>query len=214
MSRFLSAVSVVLLFVLSAEAFAQSDSTEPPQTFELTVNGETQTVQLDQEFELDLKGKTKLKLKALPTRQFKFAGLSFPYPSFFAFEAEHDAESKLWTLDGSDCVVMVFGFPNNASVDHAMLARQIGAQFGRGTKFSETKFESKRFAFDGTRISANVVGARLSQEVFQIPTEDGTRIFVIQDGLNDDGSHTKEYRDLKKMLQEHLKITSKKLGYE
>lgn len=210
-----AAFACLFSLLIPVIAIGQTDTTEPPQTFELVVDGKAQTVELNKEFELDLKGKTKVKLKALPNRQFEFAGVSFPYPSFFAFEAEHDVTSKLWTLDGNDCVVMVFAFPGESGVGHQELARQIGAQFGRGTKFSKTKFEGKSVSLSGTRIRASVVGSKLIQDVFDIPTESGgSRIIVIQDSLEDDGSHTKEFKNLQKQFKAHLKLTSKSLGYE
>lgn len=194
--------------------FCQSDTAEPPLKFELTVDGKTQTIELDKEFELDLTGKTKFKLKASPHRQFEYAGLSFPYPRSLAYEAEHDPESQLWTLDGTDCVIMVFAFPNDDSIEHEELAEQIGAQFGRKTDYSETSLKCKGVSLVGTQIQAEVIGSKFMMNVFQIPTEGGTRFIVVQDNLEDDGTHSKDFQNVQTLLKTQFRILSPSMSYE
>jgi len=200
------AIACLLNLFLVATGLCQADTKEPPQQFELTVDGKAQVIELDKEFEIDLQGSTKFKLKASPTRNFKFAGLRFPYPSFFAFEAEHDVDSKLWTLDGNDCVLMVFAFPGDASIGHRDIAKQIGSQYGRKTTYSKTKLSGTGFVLKGTEIYARVAGAELKQQVFQVPTDDGTRLLLIQDSLEDDGTHTTEFQSTRDGLKTNLKI--------
>ena len=198
------AIFVSLVFV--AVGFSQDETKEPPQIFQLQVDGKSHAVKLDEEFELDLSGKTKLKLIALNTRQFKFAGIHFPYPTSFAFEAEIEPELKLWTLDGSDCLIMVFAFPGDESTGHSDFAQSIGSQYGDQTSYSEVELVCQEVTLKGTQITAEVVGTKLVQQVFEIPTSDGSRMLVIQDSLEDDGTHTKEFKDVEKQLMKQLKV--------
>ena len=204
------AIFLSLLFV--TVGFCQDETKEPPQVFELQVAGKSQTVKLDETFELDLSGKTELKLTAIGNRQFNFAGIRFPYPTFFAFEAEIEPESKIWTLDGSDCVIMVFAFLENNSPGHEDFAKAIGLQFGEGTSYSKVKLACEGFTLQGTQIKAELAGAKLVQQVFEIPTSGGSRIMAVQDSLEDDGTHTKEYKVIKKLLKQQLKISRESIS--
>ena len=199
-------IAIFISLVVVALGFCQDEMKEPPQIFELQVDGKSQSVTLDEEFELDLSGKTKLKLTALSNREFKFAGIRFPYPTSFAFEAEIEPELKLWTLDGSNCLIMVFAFPGE-STGHREFAESIGSQYGDQTTYRKVKLACQGVKLKGTQISTEVVGAKLVQQVFEVPTTGGSRMFVIQDSLKDDGTHTEEFKDVEKQLQQQLKVT-------
>ena len=207
-----NAFAIFLSLVFVAVGFSQDETKEPLQSFQLQVDGKSQTVKLDEEFELDLSGKTKFKLTALNTRQFKFAGLHFPYPTSFAFEAEIDPDLKLWTLDGSDCLIMVFAFPGEKSTGHDDFAKSIGSQYGNGTSYSKVELACQGFTLKGTQISAEVVGAKLIQQVFEIPTSDGKRMLLIQDSLEDGGTNSKEFQGVVKQLKQEMKISRESIS--
>ncbi len=199
------ACSISLIFASAGQC--QDETKEPPIEYQLLVNGKALNVELDTEFELDIQGKTKLKLTASNVRNFKYGGITFPYPTSFAFEAELDAVSKLWTLDGSSCLIMVFAFPSANGLGHKSFAESIGAEYQNEPDFSPTTLTCDGQELEGTQLNIKIEQTNLVQMVFEIPTKDGARVIVLQDTLEDDGSHTAEFNGVVKLLKQNLKIS-------
>lgn len=202
----------ILIFAVSMllceHSFAQKKETvEPPALYRLYVNGQPIGVQLGKEFKLNINAPSQLKMKLLaaPSRRFRYAGLDFPYPKNFAFEAELEADSKIWTLEGTDVTLMIFEFPDRR-VTHEALAREITAQWEQ-SDFSSIKFDIPDLTLAGTKAISIVAGFEIQQSTFNIPTKDGSRLLVVQDTMDEDGKPTQEYRKVLRLLKSKLKLT-------
>ena len=190
-------------------AIGLSQTKEPPQTFKLLVNGQAHEIEARKALQLELTGSTKIELIPNPNRKFKYGGLEITYPNSYAFEAELDADTYNWNLDGSNVVIMVFAFPDE-TLGHKLFAESICTNFEK----SEYKAILNTFGtgdqattLKGTLINATIASQKLTQEVFEIPTDAGTRFLIVQDSLNDFGKHTQECRNTMTLLRRDFKIT-------
>lgn len=198
------AASGLLLLVLTTQSLAQDP--EPPQTFQLTVDGETYDITEDQEIEIESSGKAKIRLTASPTRNFTYGGFNFLYPTHFSFECEHTADSRQWVLDGNDVVIMIFAF-TDVELSTREFAESLKASYDDAELDScSAKFGGKRRS--GTELRATVEGEELTQQVFDFPTKDGTRLFIIQDILIDKNKHTPEHQHILKLLDKSFRAAS------
>lgn len=185
-------------------AFAQKDTLEPPAVYRLYVNGKPYRVQLGKEFKLNVDGEAKLKLLASPTRRFTYAGLDFAYPMHFAFEAEFNQESKIWTMEASDVTLMVVAFPKTKTT-HKEFAQEITSAWEE-SNFTPTKLKVAGATLNGTKAVSLVAGFEIHQFVYSIPTSRGSRLLVIQDSLDDEGKPTDEYKKVVGLFRTKFRV--------
>jgi hypothetical protein len=84
---------------------------------ELELEGRRPDVRLDSSFELNIAGKgVSMMLTAKPWRTFTAADIEFRYPAAHAFADEQiGPQTHMWTLDGSDNVLMVVQVTDGSS---------------------------------------------------------------------------------------------------
>jgi len=197
--------------VLAALPRSADETMEPPPIYALEVGGKRVALEPDLPLDLDTPdARTRVVLRTEPHRVFPFAGLRFHYPRGMGFEADMDTPGvALWSLDGNDAVVMVqrYGGREVPGEVREEVVTSIQAQFGRRSATSApSKTSLGGRELEGTEIRIAIAGTRLIQEVYAIPSGRDTIILIVQDSLEDDGSHSAEYGTTKKMLAESFRF--------
>lgn len=199
-----------LALLLSTTIYA-ADNIEPPLTYTLQVADESIVLKAGESVEL--KGSFEnptVKLTPSKTRLFTYGGLTFEYPSFFAFEADFsDPAIQMWSLDGSDLVLMVYQY-RELSITAKSLAGEMIGYYGEAAvgapKRILRRFNGKRYK--GYRITAAVGGSTIYQDILDIPTEKGTRLLMIQDMPADQKVSEVESDLVNKLLDETLAVSN------
>ena len=205
---------LILLVASVQPAFAKTDpeAVEPPVVYSLQVGDKV--VRLKEGEPAELTGtftNPKLTLTADDFRVFPYAGISFRYPSHFAFEADlEDKNLRRWSLDGNNCVIMVQRY----GVEVAMhdLTDALVKQYGENnTVQSDVSLTLAGKKLLGKRITAKLAGSTIVQDVFPIPSAKGsTLLLLLQDTPNDDGTPSDERQLLEKRLVESFTIAKQK----
>ena len=100
-------VCLLALHSSTVRADAPEDR-EPPLLLYLEADGTRIAIELDKPIDLAaLSGKKRATLRAEPYRVFPYGGISFRYPSGYSFKAEQQPGASIWTLEGSDVVIIV-----------------------------------------------------------------------------------------------------------
>lgn len=176
----MKAISALLCWALLVIASA-SEKDEPQLGYTLQIDGKD--VLLEPGKELKIEGKfedPKVKLLPSQTRLFSAAGVVFKYPAYFTFEADLSSEGiKRWTLSGKDFMVMLHQFV--AKVSAKAMAEGMKAQYGKSANTIPISRKINGQTLKGVRVTAKFAGAGITQDVLDLPTENGNRLLVIQD---------------------------------
>ena len=189
---------------------AQQPDGPMPQKMAFTVDGKTIDVAFGTPFSLTIGDKT-VSCAIVPheTRVFRGAGYSFSYPRHFAYERDdEDPSAVLHSLDGNDVVFMLHDFAAPSHVPYAQIvANEILMQWGREeAKLTDTSLALGARTFPAKRIDVSVSGQRLAQLIMDWPAPGRHMVLVLQDTLDDDGSHTQEWRALIRTLGQSLSL--------
>jgi hypothetical protein len=176
----MKAISALLCWSLLVVASA-SEKDEPLLGYTLQIDGKE--VLLEPGKELKIEGKfenPKVKLLPNQTRLFSAAGVVFKYPAYFTFEADFSTDGiKIWTLSGKDFMVMLHQISANVSAKE--IAEGMKTQYGKSSKTSPISRKINGQNLKGVRVTANLAGAGLVQDVLALPTENGSRLLILQD---------------------------------
>lgn len=199
--------SVVLLCTHPTLSFARPAVVEPPLEFQLQVGTQSVPVALDEEFTVTLGGEVvRMTLSVAPDRLFDNAdGVRFRYPKDMAFVYDGSASDvKMWTLDGSDCVLSLFRFIDpGMGVDEvrADVLAQLVSTFGRGnTVVSKHKLVLGGRTVECSRLVVRIVGEPIMQELVAFAHGKDVCVLSVQDSPTDSGESTKEYREILALL--------------
>lgn len=182
------------LFALSTVALAEDESVEPPLQYTLTVGGKSQQISENTPFAIgEVKPDDKAVLSVADQRIFGYRGLKFPYPRYFAFEADLEKAASLnWTLSGNDCTLMVFAFSEKLTPHQ--FAASLAERFGSDTKISTVDLVLGGKKYTGAKVDAMITGTRMVMEILPLTsTAAKSMLLVIQDSVADDGAHSPEY---------------------
>ncbi|MEP4077884.1 hypothetical protein [Haloferula sp.] len=200
---------LLALSVLAVTAVQGVEDVEPPIGFSLQV-GDAK-IRLEPGKAKTLKGKFEdpsVKLVPDDFRIFSYGGVHFKYPSGFGFEADMTTpDVKLWTLDGNDSVIMLQYYVG-VELSAKEMADQLIGFYGAAAK-GEPKKIGHRYngkEYSGFRVTAEIAGAVIFQDVLAIPTKDGSRILVIQDLPAAEKVSEKEAKLVSKFLNETLTV--------
>jgi hypothetical protein len=193
---------------LSSLTLAVDETKEPPVDYTLKVEGKSYPVVEGKTFEIETKaGKSKAILEAKEYRVFPYQNISFHYPRHLTFEADlADASSLTWMMSGNDVILMVFSIEGDLSATD--MADSLKLQYGsKNTKVSKETVSLGGTKYEAVRLEVNLVGTTLCQKVLKLKSAGGrTLLLVLQDSLNDEGKHTREFDAAVKMLGETLKL--------
>jgi hypothetical protein len=196
-------ITTVVLMLAGGLVIA-SEKQEPSLGYTLRLGKET--VRLVPGQETQLKGvfeNPKATLIPDKERLFTYAGLTFKYPSNFAFEADFKTDGvKIWSLDGSDFIIMVQQY--DAVVTPKTLSEQLKKMYGPATKTESTSYKFNGTELSGVRVVATIAETKLTQDVLAVPTKKGSRVLILQDAkekVSDD-----ESKFVLKLLNESFKF--------
>ncbi|MCA9074869.1 MAG: hypothetical protein KDA93_07545 [Planctomycetaceae bacterium] len=196
---------LITLVCLSIHAMALADdSTEPPLTYTLEVDGKKFLLNADKT--VILKGSfnnPKVTLRASETRRFEQDDIAFNYPANFTFEADlSDPDVRTWTMSGNNVTLMLFGFDGPVTPTELINST---AQTLKTTveQLKPTSLKLGSLTSEGQTASLTLGEASLSYTVVTIPTAEGKgRLLVVQDVPGDDGKPSEEFTTVVKMLEE------------
>ena len=199
-------LTIALCF--SPVAIFSDEKSEPKRNYTLKIGDRSLKITEGVPFDIDTGDKSqKATLSASPYRTFTHQNLNFDYPAHYSFEADlSNLEAKSWTLSGNDCTVMVFGM--GAQVTPTQMAQGLAGGFGKGnSKTRQARLKLGKKEYETSIIDVKIAGASLKLEVFAIElSPNSSTLFIIQDGLEDDGKHSDDYRALEKLLNQSFAL--------
>jgi hypothetical protein len=188
------------------------ETVEPPMKFTLEVGDSRHVIEIGKPLSLETEeGKTVVVLRADDHRVFPYGGVRFRYPAHFSFEADLETPgAHIWSLDGTDVVLMVQRFPGRT--DHEVCRREVArataSQLGiRRPRTSETKRKLGGREVPGTRLDVAIGVTRLTMDFYSLVVGRATVLIVVQDGLGDDGGQTDEWESTLEMLADSFEVT-------
>ncbi len=199
----------ILVFAFCEMGYSADESQQPPLLYTLTIDDKSQIIQLDTPTKIDcsLVNPTVV-LSASPVRHFSYGCIEFDYPANYTWEAEiMDDMDKQWTLSGTDATIIISLNPEQVGTKDVAQAL-----FEGFSKNSPTITLCERVIGD-TTYKGQCVTVRFSEttlvtEVYAFPSEYGSRIFMLQDILTDDGKHSADAESFFKLLGNTLKVHS------
>jgi len=200
-------VAAATLFLAAGNRLPAAENVEPPLNYTLKMGD--QSVRLVPGKEAEIKGNfTNPTVTLVPDehRTFSYGGVTFGYPSDFAFEADFGEKGlKTWTLDGSDSVIMLHCYETE-KVTAEDIATSLKGVFGKGTKSEPTSMTFNGKKLSGVRVHATVAGSTFFQDILALPSEEGSRLLILQDRPKDAKVSEVETKKVMKLLNETLKF--------
>ena len=197
---------MAVLTSFSGNALSAAEDTEPPLNFTLKIGGKS--VRVVPGTAVAVKGTfTDPEVSLVPDahRTFGYGGMSFAYPSNFAFETDFTEQGlKSWTLDGSNFVIMVQCY-DTVKVAPAELAAVWKQTYGEATTSEPVSRTFNGKKLDGVRVIATVAGTSFIQDVLALAAEEGSRLLILQDLSPQEKATDDESKQVLKLLDESLK---------
>ncbi len=207
MTRFMTLVTfagVVLGSIVSAD-----DTTEPPLSYTLEVDGQKFLLNADKT--VILKGdfqNPKVTLRAAATRRFEHDNIAFDYPANFTFEADlSEPGIRTWTLSGNNVTLMLFDFEQPVKPAE-LIASTAEALEANVDRMEPTTLKFGSLTADGQSGLLKVGTVVLTYTVVALPATEGKiRLFIVQDLPKDNGESSDEKTAILKMLDESFAQT-------
>ncbi|MGB1307957.1 MAG: hypothetical protein ACPG6B_03535 [Oceanihabitans sp.] len=190
--------------LISSFLQAQEPNTKAPVLkLDLEINGEKYEI-LDGE-SIVVNGNT-IKVNSSNFLSFDYSALKFDYPKHFAFEYDEDFGYKNWTLDGNDFVIMYFEYTEKIALD--LFINQMVNQFGKeNCNVVDKKIQLGNQTLIGKRINVDIVGVKLTYDMYKIEASDNNTHFIsFQDSKNDDGSDSQEGINTLELINKTFKV--------
>jgi hypothetical protein len=210
MSRHAYPLILFLATVQSVIAQADPDSIEPPLGYSLQIGDKTVRLTVDEPVQVNGTF-TNPKVKLIPDefREFNYAGISFQYPSYFAFEADVEEKAlRNWSLNGKNCVIMVQHY--NAKIALDDLVDALVERYGeKNTQVTDVTMKLAGQKVAGKKIRARVASTIIIQEMFPIASPNGATVLLLQDSPKEDGAASEERQLIEKRIVESFAIKKK-----
>ena len=196
-----------------SQSFARPAAVEPPLEFQLQVGDQHVPVALDEAFTVTLDGEAvRMMLTVAPDRLFDNAGgVRFRYPKdmVFAYDGS-EPNMKLWSFDGTDCVVLLFKFEDQDVAPADVLTsifEEMLSKFGRGsTRVTDIRSVLGGRTFKGRRLVARIAGEAIQQDYVAFQHSGDAYVLSVQDSLTDSGQTTAETRAVQALLARTFKF--------
>jgi hypothetical protein len=167
----------------NAASPGESNDDEPP--LELTVHVGDQTVQTRPGATAKLRGSFRdpeISVEVAPWRRFDKAGLSFPYPSYFAYEADRTSPGvDIWTMTGNSTTIIVFHFDGVISADdlRASIVKELDA---RDVSVATASFDIGGAPHPAHDLHVALAGQPFTQRLVELPPLNGDSRFLLIQG--------------------------------
>ena len=208
-STLLLALSSAVLSV----AIAVDKKEEPPLRVLLTLDGAKHTVALDSDFTFQIDGKERSgRVEVAPTRRFEHRGVSFEYPTDFAFESIPVPEREIFTLQGDNTLLILQYF--EGTQDPAELTSSVTGTTEEQYKELDYTREKVEAPFmgrvvEGQRLTVSMGtppnGGKFRQDFFGFPAEGTTLVVCLQANLKADDSEHAAAELVRSLLQQSLR---------
>jgi hypothetical protein len=213
-STILMAIATISVCGRSLPAQENKEDQSPPQIFYLEVGGKKVPIKLNEPFATNtLTANPTATLRVEPYRVFRYAGIRFAYPQDYSFSASlDDPEVSIWTLTGSNSLIMVQRYPNqpNPQAFLQQVLAAMKAQYAGGVlKETEATLAVKGAPLKGVAIDVTMAGSHLRQELFSLPSEKDAIILLLQDVPQDNGQPSPKRVEMGKMLAGSFKLPEK-----
>jgi hypothetical protein len=199
--------SAAILSLAAALPLRAAEDVEPPINYTLKIGD--QSTRLVPGTESEVKGNfTNPKVTLVPDehRTFTYGGVTFSYPSNFAFEADFSEKGlKSWTLDGSDCVIMLHRYETE-KVTPKELMKSLKEAYGKNSRIEPVTHTFNGKEYSGMRIHASLADTKFFQDVIALPSEKGSCIMILQDLPTSAKVSDAETKQVMKLLNETLKL--------
>jgi hypothetical protein len=196
--------AAVLLAAAAGAAFASEDK-EPEHGYTLYLNG--RAIRVPPNENQVIRGTlVDPSIRLVPDRERRvtFGGLAFAYPSDFAFNADFSTVgARQWTLDGNDFVIMVQQW-ERAKVGPEELAIQLRLTYGKAVVRKPVSYRLNGQDYSGIRVTYEIAGSTLFQDVLGLPSERGSRLLILQGLVEQEKG--KEATRVMKLLDETLEV--------
>jgi len=180
----MSPTQAALVLLAPFSLLTADERLEPPLRFKLSVGNSEQFIKADQPFQID--GKNAL-LQASTTRNFKAAGLSFPYPAAFSFESSVGEASpptfRSWVLSGNDCKLLIQAFHGKVPL-RSYAEKYAASVTGAGSDGPVIKKGTIHLGqkLDSVSIATTNLGSRIQLLLVDLGIQNGwQRILIVQD---------------------------------
>lgn len=147
-------------------------------------------------------------LRLEPDRRFAFAGLEFRYPREYGFEAQVQSQLATWTLSGNDTKLIVHRYKGQKKVEslHKSVVAQLHSAYGGKAKESPASLAAGGRTLEGTRLSVDLAGTTIVQDVFGFKSGNDVVVLIIQDSPRKPGEPSADRVRTEGLLKETLKL--------
>ena len=194
--------------ILQLNSYAKDDeSIEPRDQYVLIIDSKEFPIELNRAKKLSISiSDPEVLLKVNQYKTFNYGGVFCKYPRHYTFEANlGNPKLKIWTLSGNDAKIIIQNY--SVSLDHKYLADLLAKNYGKkNCKVENCKLTFTDKTLQGTKVLATIAGNIISQQVFSLPTKEGTTMLILQDSPSDDGGPSKEGIELNKLLNKYFKL--------
>ena len=190
MHTLLRSVSLLAAFAfVSAPAWADDASKEPPLEYTLEIAGQRTVLTEETPAKITIDGKQyDAKLTARADRLFKADGLSFRYPATHGFAHDGSSPETLqWTLDsGNNTLILTAIPPGDIRQVLRATADNIAQRFGKENVQEKTGTQSLGGkGYPQIVLSINIGGTALRQQIIGMQGATQSYVLIIQDTLGD-----------------------------
>ena len=193
------------LFSLILTCNLQAETEEPKLSYELLIGEKRVDITADNEtvVEGDFSN-PKIRLIPSKVRLFNYAGISFEYPSNFAFEADLTTPGiKIWTLDGNDNVIMIQKHAGKIELSELMM--ELKTLYGEGVEPAKVKHMLGGKEYSGLRVKLELATIKIIQDYIQLPCKDGSLVMMVQDFPIEEKISDAEIKNVLKLLNTSFK---------
>jgi len=177
------------------------ESKELPLRLTVEVNGKKIAAVENTEFVLSGEYKdAKVVVKTADSRDFKYAGLSFEYPTNYSWTADVANEDyKIWTMSGDMGVINVYEVDEEFNSDEYI--QQVVEELDNDD-YDQVDFtmEMGGVEYKGQRFTFKYLDVPYTRDIFELPLRNGkARMLILEDFLpeeNPDYPHLKKAYDL------------------
>ncbi len=195
---------LMLACVTTGSAIFADDTTEPPLSYTLEVDGLKFLITADKT--VILKGNfqnPKVTLRASSTRRFEHVGIAFDYPANFTFEADvSEPGIRSWTMSGNNVTLMLFDFeqPVKPAELIASTAESLETNVDR---MEPTTIKLGSLNAEGQSALLKVGEVALTYSVVALPAAEGkSRLLIVQDLPQENGQPSDEKTAILKTLDD------------
>ena len=183
---------------------------EPPHEYSIHVGDTIVPVELNKPFKLNADKNAELTLQEKPDRLFSKAGVSFRFPSYYAFAFTSDS-LPIWTLNGKNVIVQMQLYKNqDAELILPLVMRALSAQYKSNAKVQDASMELGSLSLKGKLIEPKLASIQMKQLFLTLNIGDNGLIIMLQQTPNNDGSDDPEYTKLIALMKDTFKLTNAK----